>query len=304
MVVRPRGNYLEVHAPAKLNLHLEILARRPDGFHEIETLMVPVSLYDTLQFLPRTDDDRLTLDCSWAPGLQAQSGASLGDLPPAETNIVYRALELLRRESGVTSGADVRLIKRIPSQAGLGGASSDAAAALLAANVGWQLHWSRPRLAELAGRLGSDIPFFFTGGAAICRGRGEKIEPLGTVPPLAIVIVRPAEGLATPAVYKACRVPEQPADSKALSQSLARGDASSVGSRLMNRLQAPAEQLCSAVAVLREAFSRTDCLGHQMSGSGSSYFGIGRNPAHARRLAARLRAQRLGLVAWGVAGAA
>lgn len=303
MVVRHCHHNLEVHAPAKLNLHLEILARRSDGFHEIETLMLSVSLYDTLRFAARTDD-RLNLACRWAPGLAAQHGASLGDLPAMKSNIAFRAVEQLRQTAGIHRGADIHLFKRIPSQAGLGGASSDAAAALVAANVGWGLHWSREQLAELAAQIGSDVPFFLTGGAAICRGRGEQIESLGRVPPLHVVVVRPPEGLSTPAVYKSCKPPAAPTSAVGISQALLRGDAAQVAARLMNRLQQPAEALSPAVVRLRAAFAGVDCLGSQMSGSGSSYFGICRNAVHARRVAARLKAANLGLVAWGAAGAA
>lgn len=303
MVVRRLAHQLEVHAPAKLNLHLEILARRPDGFHEIETLMLSVSLYDTLVFSPRRDD-HLSLDCHWAPGLAAQHGESLGDIPSPERNIVYRAVELLRHAAGIRNGADIQVVKRIPSQAGLGGASSDAAAALLAANTGWGLNWTNDRLAQLAAQLGSDIPFFFSGGAAICRGRGEQIESLGRVPPLHVVIVRPPEGLSTPAVYQGCRVASSPVQVGEITRAVTAGDRVGVARCLMNRLQEPAEQLSPAVVRLREAFARTDCLGHQMSGSGSSYFGICRSAVHARRIAAQLQAANLGLVARGAAGVA
>jgi 4-diphosphocytidyl-2-C-methyl-D-erythritol kinase len=236
---------------------------------------------------------------------QAEAGSSsLGDLPTDEKNLVFRAVDLLRREAGIVAGADIELVKRIPSQAGLGGASSDAAAALLAANAGWRLGWSREQLAVLAARLGSDIPFFFCPGVAMCRGRGEKIEPLGRVPPLWVVVVRPPEGLSTPAVFKACRVARQPIDPQPVIDSLRAGDVRRLASSMFNRLQEPAEQLSPAVVHLRETFARTDCLGHQMSGSGSSYFGICRNASHARRVAAQLAAAQLGLVAWGVAGGA
>ncbi len=303
MVVRPAGNQLEVHAPAKLNLHLEILARRTDGFHEIETLMVPVSLYDTLQFTPNSNPE-LTLHCRWAEGLRIRYGDSLGDLPKAENNTVHRALELLRQSAGITQGAEVRIVKRIPSQAGLGGASSDAAAALLAANVGWKLHWSCEQLAQVAAQIGSDIPFFFHSGAAICRGRGEIIEPLERIHPLWVVLVRPPVGLSTPAVYRACRVPAEAVKVEPLLAALHRGNTFKVSELLMNRLQEPAEELSPAVVHLKNAFSQTDCLGHQMSGSGTSYFGICHNARHARRVAGQLAASNLGLVTWGAAGAA
>ena len=152
MVVLQWGNDWEVHAPAKLNFHLEVLAKRNDGFHEIETLMVPVSIYDTLRFTPQATNT-LHLHTRWAAGLQARHGDLLGDLPANEQNLVFRALQLLQREAGVKLGARVELIKRIPSQAGLGGASTDAAAATIGGNqkfrrVGkaFSSHSASPRL--------------------------------------------------------------------------------------------------------------------------------------------------------------
>jgi 4-diphosphocytidyl-2-C-methyl-D-erythritol kinase len=303
MVVRRCGTHLEVHAPAKLNLHLEILARRADGFHEIETLMLSLSLYDTLVFRPQASD-LLTVDCRWTRGLTARFGSFLGELPQVEDNLVHRALRLLRERAGIRRGGDMQVWKRIPSQAGLGGASSDAAAALLVANAGWELNWPRERLATLAAELGSDVPFFLTGGAAICRGRGERIELLDRVPPLHVVVVRPATGLSTPAVYKACRVPSEPTRIERIVSAVQRGAVTQVAAALMNRLQDPAERLSPDVVRLRETFGRLACLGSQMSGSGSSYFGICRTATQARQVASRLRAESAGLVAWGVAGVA
>src|SRR5262245_56559689 len=165
------------HAPAKLNLFLEVLARRPDGFHEIETLMGAVSIFDTLEFAPRSEGE-LRLSCRWVGGIRARSarrtssgdaaGATprdaVGDLPPGEQNLVYRTVARLRERCAIRGGAEIRLHKRIPSAAGLGGASSDAAAALVAANVAWKLGWSPAQLAELAADLGSDIPYFLGSG--------------------------------------------------------------------------------------------------------------------------------------------
>ncbi len=117
---------------------------------------------------------------------------------------------LLRDRAGIRAGARLRLLKRIPATAGLGGGSSDAAAALLAGNVGWNLNWSRERLMELAAELGSDVPFFLAGGAAICRGRGEVVAPVGRLGTLFGVVVRPPVGLSTARVYGHCR-PGRPA---------------------------------------------------------------------------------------------
>ncbi len=135
MHVRKTDSGLEVWAPAKLNLFLEVLARRDDGFHEIETLMCPINLYDTLYFCP-DPSGRVSLTCRWA--VAGEQGAPEQEtLPEGTANTVVRACELLRRRAGVSLGARLNLVKRIPTAAGLAGGSSDAAAALLAANQGW-----------------------------------------------------------------------------------------------------------------------------------------------------------------------
>jgi 4-diphosphocytidyl-2-C-methyl-D-erythritol kinase len=298
MVVLQVGTDWEVHAPAKLNLHLEILAKRTDGFHELETLMVPVSIYDTLQLTP-TSSAEIQLAARWAWGYAPQV---MGDLPAAEANLVVKALRSLQAAAGITQGAKVALIKRIPSQAGLGGASADAAAALLAANAAWGLHWTNAELSSLAATLGSDVPFFLYPGAAICRGRGEQIESLGVMPPLPVVVVRPASGLSTPQVFKACSVPAQPIAVEPVVQALRSGAVHQLARCMVNRLQAPAEALSHPIAELRCQFAQTDCLASQMSGSGSSYFGIFRTERQAQRAAQRFRALGWSWVASGVAG--
>ena len=144
MYVRHQGPLIQIHTPAKLNLFLEVLGRRTDGFHEIETLMTPISMFDTLCLANNAGGD-IRVTCQWAAGIAAQSVAERGrtlweTLPDAADNLVFRALERLRTRAGIAWGATVRLIKRIPAAAGLGGASCDAAAALVGANRLWQLH--------------------------------------------------------------------------------------------------------------------------------------------------------------------
>jgi len=307
MIVHSSGSEVEVLAPAKLNLFLEVLARRDDGYHEIETLMIPVTIFDTLRF-SATSGNQLRLTCWWSHGQRArcdsrsrifktvvtkpgdESNAPLGDIPTGADNIVFRAVELLRQRAKVDAGATMHLKKRIPSAAGLGGASSDAAAALVAANSAWQLGWPLARLQELGTELGSDIPFFFTGGAAVCRGRGERIEPANNLPQLHVVVVRPPVGLSTPQVYRACQVPAQPRRVTGLLEAAAFGQKARLASAVFNRLQQPACELSPWIDRLVNDFNRFDCLGHQMSGSGSSYFGICRSARHAGRVASRLRA--------------
>jgi 4-diphosphocytidyl-2-C-methyl-D-erythritol kinase len=298
MYVRKVGTRVLIDTPAKLNLSLEVLFRRSDGFHEIETLIVAVSHCDTLELTP-TDAPQISLACRWATGFAALAAAGtdplLGDLPQGEENIVWRAVDRLQKRAGIARGAAIQLTKRIPAASGLGGASSDAAAALVAANIGWRLQWPRERLAEVAAEIGSDVPFFLTRGAAICRGRGEQIEPILPTR-LHVVIVRPPAGLSTPRVYQACRPVASPIKSDSLAAALRRGAVAAAARMLNNRLEEPASQLTPWIGRLRQEFSRLDVLGHQMSGSGSSYFGICRHGRQAGRVAARLRSRGVGMV--------
>jgi 4-diphosphocytidyl-2-C-methyl-D-erythritol kinase len=207
-----------------------------------------------------------------------------------------RAVELVRRRAGVRRGARLLLVKRIPAAAGLGGGSSDAAAALVAANEGWRLGRSRGELAEWAAELGSDVPFFLADGPAICRGRGERVEPVAGLGGLCFVVVYPPEGLSTAAVYGLCRPAAQAQQVQPLVDALRQGNLDLAGRRMWNRLQPAAEQLSPWVKRLQQEFHNQDCLGHGMSGSGSSYFGVYRHARHARRSARHLYAKGLGAV--------
>ncbi|MBN2024278.1 MAG: 4-(cytidine 5'-diphospho)-2-C-methyl-D-erythritol kinase [Pirellulales bacterium] len=289
-----------VEAPAKLNLFFEVLGKRGDGFHEIETLMAPIGLWDTLYF----EEDRsgqIRLDCRQAiRGLPGEPidppDTQLGCVPEGAGNLVFRAVELLRQRAGVRRGAALRLVKRIPVAAGLGGGSTDAAAALVAANEGWRLGWSRRALADLAAELGSDVPFFLSGGPAVCRGRGERIEPLEPCRAFDFVVVRPAVGLSTANVYKACQPAGKPRSMVAILDAISKGNAARVGRLLFNRLEPAAVALCGELARLRENMARQDFLGYGMSGSGTCYFGLCRHTRHARRVAGRLQATGVGTV--------
>ncbi len=225
-------------------------------------------------------------------------------IPSGPENLVVRALKLLQERSGCEQGARVELVKRIPAAAGLGGGSSDAAAALRLANRGWQLHWSDERLAELAAEIGSDVPFFLSSGAALCRGRGERVERLPPLKPLDLVIVKPPVEFATADVYRTYdALPEQSANSTGESggvsefvAGLAGGRIRDLGRRMRNALQKAASSISPWVDKLRIVFDGQDFVGHQLSGSGSAYFGVCRSAQHAARLANILRTQQLGLV--------
>ena len=215
MQIRRSAERVEILAPAKVNLFFEVLGLRDDGYHEIETLMVPIRLFDTLT-LEDDPSGNITLEVRSAVGVGKQLRSVAATAPPVSSeietvpegdeNIAVKAIRLLARRAGIDRGAHLRLVKRIPLAAGLGGGSSDAAAALVAANLAWRLDWPVSRLAAIAAELGSDVPFFLAGGPAVCRGRGEKIEPVGGLGGLHRCLSCPPEGLANGGRFKrACR---------------------------------------------------------------------------------------------------
>ncbi len=289
-----------VHAPAKVNLFFEVLGKREDGYHEIETLVTPISLCDTLYFR-ESSAPRIDFTCRRVARVRSHPTTGQETVPDGPSNLVVRAMELLSQRAGIKSGATVHLVKRIPAAAGLGGGSSDAAASLMAANAGWRLGWSNERLADLGAELGSDVPLFFANGAAFCRGRGERVDPIGSFGNLHLVVVQPPAGLSTAAVYKVCQLGVPARSMEPLVEALQRGDLGQAARRMFNRLESAAETLSPWIQRLRNAMERVDCLGHQMSGSGTCYFGICRHRLHARRVARRLEANGVG-VAYAVRG--
>ena len=188
---------LVVNAPAKINLHLEVLGLRPDGFHELAMVMQSIDLADQLVFSPSADG-RIELSCDRE------------DLATDSSNLIVRAGELLRSRVGLPElGARITLRKRIPIGAGLAGGSSDGAAALQGLNLVWGLALPESALEDLAAELGSDMPFCLGGGSQLCFGRGEQLEPLGPMPasPLGVLLIKhPQVSVSTPWAYGRCRV--------------------------------------------------------------------------------------------------
>jgi 4-diphosphocytidyl-2-C-methyl-D-erythritol kinase len=291
-------------APAKLNLYLDVGERRGDGFHELETLIVPIRIWDTLTLStspPAADGRSGRIDLTVRTGGAASRQLQLNAVPNGTQNLVYRTLELLQQQSGSRFGAQVELVKRIPTAAGLGGGSSDAATALRLANRAWRLNWPMSQLAELAAKLGSDVPFFLSSTAAICRGRGERIERLPAMQRLHFVVVKPPLGLSTGDVYRAhdALSRQRFAAPNSLSESavtLAQRHWGDLRRWMHNTLQTAAASLTPWISQVSAIFDRLDFVAHQLSGSGSAYFGVCRHAQHARRLAAFLRTRQLGLV--------
>jgi 4-diphosphocytidyl-2-C-methyl-D-erythritol kinase len=292
-----------LRAPAKLNLFLDVLGRRTDGFHDLETLMVPIRLADQVSLTrtqPAAQRGEILLDVRACWPIDAAS--QMPAVPTGPDNLIVKSLKLFQERSGTQFGAHVELIKRIPMAAGLGGGSSDAAAALRLANRAWKIHWDHDQLVDLAAELGSDIPFFLSRGAAVCRGRGERVDRLSSISHLNFVIVKPADSLSAGEVYSAHDSLSEQSSQGAGGQvnrlvaKLYQGGLDDVGAWMHNRLQAAASVLSPCVEKLRRVFAEFDFIAHQLTGSGSAYFGVCRHAAHARRLASILRTRQLGLV--------
>ena len=255
-------------APAKINLYLHILGKRPDGFHELETLMAPISLGDTL------DIDLI------ASGIEFTcSDPALAD---AADNLATRAARIFLDEFQLATGVRIHLDKKTPVGAGLGGGSSDAASVLLALRELTGTKCDDAKLAELAARMGSDIPFFIYGRPAICRGRGEIIEPTELAEALCGLLVHPGFGVSTPWSYKT------------YAQNPGQGEAGRAfkGFTLRNDLELPAFGKYPWLPVAKEWFrAQPEVLDSLMSGSGSSVFALTRNETDATVLRARFLAE-------------
>ena len=250
---------LTLQAPAKVNLTLLVSARRGDGYHDVSTVMQTVDLGDTLTL---TGEGRgLTLTCT-DPAV-----------PADDSNLVLRAARLFFAEAGLpVPDLHFRLEKRIPSQAGLGGGSSNAASALLALRTLYAPALSDEKLECMAARLGSDVPFFIRGGTMHCTGRGERIAPL---PPLTagwFVIVKPPEGFSTPAMYRRLdELPPEPARPDGMTAALESGDIRAVAAALYNSFER-AVPPDSAVRAIENALRVHGALAAMLSGS--AVFGL------------------------------
>ncbi|MBR4653160.1 MAG: 4-(cytidine 5'-diphospho)-2-C-methyl-D-erythritol kinase [Kiritimatiellae bacterium] len=274
-----------MYARAKINLTLEVLGVRTDGFHDIRSLVVPISLADEIELRPA---DGISLDVAVAP--DAASPGSLDRLCPAGENLAVKAAELLRREAGHAGGVAISLLKRIPSGAGLGGGSADAAAVLAGLNGLWGLGLSRERLSELGAGLGSDVPALVLGGPVLMEGRGERVRREASGAVVNLVLVFPGVFASTSAVYAKC-VPQLTDGRQILDNmrhALSGGGAEAVAAALHNGLSPAAEALHPEIAQARAALLAAGACGASMTGSGSCVFGVMRDADHARMVAADL----------------
>lgn len=259
----PTPRSVRVRCPAKLNLFLEVVRRRADGYHDLDTVMQAVDLCDELRVTPH-DGSALTLECSDP------------SLPTDEGNVALRAALALRQRAGFRGGAHLALTKRIPQQAGLGGGSSDAAGALVGLNRAWGLELSTEELRQVAAELGSDVAFFLYGGTARCTGRGEVVEPLAAPATFRYVLVCPRVGVSTAEAYgRLCALTSRRASASIMISMLREGSVEGTGGGLFNRLEEAAFDLRPELRGLKERLARSaHFAGVAMTGSGSALFGL------------------------------
>jgi len=274
---------LTLSSPAKLNIFLEVLGKRPDGFHELETIMVRTQFCDQLTFQATTSSE-LTLSLSDAtlPDMRAR-------IPLDETNLILKAARALQKSTGASFGAHIILHKRIPPESGLGGGSSNAATTLLGCRQLWHADIHDDQLHAIAATLGSDINFLLSGAsAAVCRGRGEIIEPIRLTRKLFFVALRPRAGNSTASVFRQTVIPATPRASKRLADAVAHG-IGNLQSLNFNRLTDAASQLNPAMAALLARIPHAVRRPAFMSGSGSTVYVVAPSRLDAQAVAEQLK---------------
>ncbi len=262
---------MQLYAPAKINLSFEIKGRRKDGFHEIETLMAPISLAD-----------RLTIERGKA-GTDLQFSCDDSSLSNGEENLVVQAARLFQKATKIEGGIEITLEKKIPHGAGLGGGSSDAATTLLRLNDLFETGLDQKALIELAAQVGSDVPFFILGCAATCRGRGELVEAAKLPASFNLLLAKPEFGVPTPWAYERWKNSRDLSGLNYAAQTFS-------GVRFVNDLERPVFEKFVLLGYLKTWLLLQPEVGVALlSGSGSTVFAVLRDGADAEKLAARLR---------------
>jgi 4-diphosphocytidyl-2-C-methyl-D-erythritol kinase len=271
----------------KINIFLDVLNKRRDGYHNIETIFQTVSLYDELTF--NDDPNHISITCT-SP-----------DLDTGEGNLVYKAADLLRKHSNCRLGAQIHLAKQIPIAAGMAGGSGNAAAALIALNKLWDLRWSDERLRALALEIGSDVPYCTMGGTAAATRRGEELEPLPPPPRTWIVLVHPPVAVSAARTYNHEKLrfnTQAPFAGRTASfrraiRLMHQGDWAGA---VFNRMEDPVFHDMPQLAEVKKQLVGMGCLAAAMSGSGPTLFGICKDQAQARAIGEKLTDYRTSVV--------
>ncbi|MFV1951120.1 MAG: 4-(cytidine 5'-diphospho)-2-C-methyl-D-erythritol kinase [Nitrospinota bacterium] len=253
---------IKIKSHAKINLGMKVYKKREDGFHEVETILQMVDLYDTVTL--RRIEAGIVVSCN------------NGSVPEDENNLAYRAAELIQGHTKVKKGVLIKIDKHIPVSAGLGGGSSNAAVTLLALNRLWDLGLKKDELIDLAKLLGSDVPFFIFGTRAIGRGRGEELEPLSPGKRVPAVLVNPNLSLSTSLVYKNLnlRLTNKDNNINLLMSLLNKGEIKKIGRYIFNDLESPAIKSFPVIKDIKDKLWSLGAAGSMMSGSGPTVFGL------------------------------
>lgn len=271
---------LRVRAHAKINLALQVEGKRADGYHNLSTIMHQIPLYD---------DVELTLGAG--SGIATETNFNY---IRTDTNIATKAARRFFAAAGIPEpGLLIRIFKRIPVGAGLGGGSADAAAVLLALNAEYGAPISSEQLNELAAKVGADVPFCLAGGCALCEGIGEQITELPTLPSCALLVVKPKASISTAQLfseYDAKRQQRGP-DIPGMIRALETGAFEEIARRVFNVLELYAERHCPEIATIHRELLYEGAIGAGMSGSGSAVFGLFKNAEHAKSAKLRFSTQ-------------
>lgn len=249
---------------AKLNLTLDVLGKRDDGFHDIRTVMQTVSVRDDIEIDIGTGK-------AWCLKCDKQ------DIPVDERNLAWKAAKLFCDTLGYNpDGLEIRITKRIPSQAGMGGGSADAAAVLRALNRHYGSPLSIGALAELGAQIGSDVPFCVMGGTCVCEGRGEKLRKLPDMPDCIFVVCKPAFSVSTPELYQKMdqvAIAKHP-NHQAMERAILAGDLEQVAKNVYNVFDPVVTQEHLELNYIKSLFHQYGAISYQMTGSGSACFAI------------------------------
>jgi len=258
--MKPNKKMIKIFAPAKINLFLNVLGKREDNYHEIETILQKIELYDTI--ILEEKDEGIELECGQVPG---------------EENLAYKATNLLRQELGIKKGVKIKIEKNIPIAAGLGGGSSDAAATLIGLNKLWQIGLEQNDLLTLASKIGADVPFFiFKEGLALGTGIGSIITPLPPLPQFWLILICPKIKISTTKVYKNLKfiLTNEVIESKIIQNVFKEGNIEKISKLLYNTLEKIVFPKYPVIKRLKDELLHAGALGALMSGSGSSIFGM------------------------------
>lgn len=269
---------MKLKARAKINLSLDVVGKRENGYHDLEMVMQTINLYDIIRITPSSSKMiKLISTASW--------------MPISRKNIAYKAAELILKEAHLDKGVTIEIIKRIPAQAGLAGGSTDAAAVLVGLNRLFNIHYSKEKLKELGLSLGADVPFCIEGGTCLAKGIGEQLTPLSPMPRTFVVLVKPEFGASTAAIYGALnlnQIQKHP-NTEGLVNALSQKDVKGIAPHMANVLEEVTIKMYPEIETIKQKFKQYGAFSTLMTGSGSVVFGLFENEEVAKRATRRFK---------------